>query len=129
MGYTLRNLKDVEDAAVAYGMSPDLEARFARKPLECEQLSLSYQRLAPDYRVPFGHKHAAQEEIYVLIGGSARAKLEDEVVELRPLDVLRVAPETMRGFEAGPEGAELLAFGAPGPEKNDAEMVQQWWVD
>ena len=123
------NLKDVEDAAPAYGMSPQMEARFARKPLECEQLSLSYQRLAPGYRVPFGHKHAGQEEIYVLLAGSARVKLEDEVVELRAFDALRVAPETMRGFEAGPEGAELLAFGAPGPDRNDAELVQGWWAD
>jgi uncharacterized cupin superfamily protein len=129
MGYTLKNLEEVEDAAVSYGMSPELEARFARRPLGCEQLSLSYQRLAPAYRIPFGHKHAAQEEIYVLIGGSARAKLEDEIVELRPLDVLRVSPDTMRGFEAGPEGAELLAFGAPGSDQNDAEIVQQWWSD
>ena len=77
--------------------------------------------------MPFGHKHAAQEEIYVLLDGSAHVKLEDEVVELGKLDALRVDPQTMRAFEAGSEGAEFLAFGAPGPDDNDAEMVQNWW--
>ena len=121
------NLNDVEDAAPKFGMAPDVEARFARRPLECEQLALSYQRLAPNARMPFGHKHAAQEEIYVLLDGSAHVKLEDEVVELGKLDALRVDPQTMRAFEAGSEGAEFLAFGAPGPDDNDAEMVQNWW--
>ena len=129
MGYTIKNLKDVEDAAPKFGMAPDVEARFARRPLECEQLAISYQRLAPNARMPFGHRHAAQEEIYVLLDGSARVKLEDEVVELSELDALRVDPRTMRAFEAGPEGAEFLAFGAPGSEKNDAEMTQNWWSD
>jgi|SRR5436305_7063562 len=127
MGYTQMNLNDVEDAAPKFGMAPDVEARFARRPLECEQLALSYQRLAPNARMPFGHKHAAQEEIYVLLDGSAHVKLEDEVVELGKLDALRVDPQTMRAFEAGSEGAEFLAFGAPGPDDNDAEMVQNWW--
>ena len=127
MGYTQMNLNDVEDAAPKFGMAPDVEARFARRPLECEQLALSYQRLAPNARMPFGHKHAAQEEIYVLLDGSAHVKLEDEVVELGKLDALRVDPQTMRAFEAGSEGAEFLAFGAPGHDDNDAEMVQNWW--
>src|SRR6266700_506919 len=127
MSYTLLNLKDVKDMAPEYGMPPEVEARFARKPLECEQLALSYQRLAPDMRLPFGHKHAGQEEIYVLLSGTARAKLEDEIVELRQWDALRVAPETMRSFEAGPEGAELLALGARTGDRNDAEMVAGWW--
>jgi quercetin dioxygenase-like cupin family protein len=129
MGYTLKNLKDVEDAAPKFGRAPDVEARFARRPLECEQLAISYQRLAPNARMPFGHKHAAQEEIYVVLDGSARVKLEDDVVELSKLDALRVDPQTMRAFEAGSEGAVFLAFGAPGSDQNDAEMVQQWWSD
>jgi quercetin dioxygenase-like cupin family protein len=129
MGYTLKNLKDVEDAAPKFGMAPDVEARFARRPLECEQLAISYQRLAPNARMPFGHKHAAQEEIYVVLDGSARVKLEDDVVELSKLDALRVDPQTMRAFEAGSEGAVFLALGAPGSDQNDAEMVQQWWSD
>ena len=129
MGYTRMNLKDVEDAAPKFGMAPDVEARFARRPLECEQLALSYQRLAPNARMPFGHKHAAQEEIYVLLEGSAHVKLGNEVVELDKLDALRVDPETMRAFEAGSEGAVFLAFGAPGSDQNDAEIAQGWWSD
>jgi uncharacterized cupin superfamily protein len=126
-GYTVVNLKEVEDQAPRFGVSPDLEARMARVALELENSGVSYQRLAPGFRVPFGHKHKRQEEIYVVLSGSLRAKLEDDVVELKPLDAVRVAKETMRGFEAGPEGAELLAIGAPNTGPGDAETVPGWW--
>lgn len=127
MGFTVRNLKDIEDAAPAFGLSPDLEARFARKPLESKQVAVSYQRLLPNVRIPFGHRHEQQEEIYVVIAGSARAKVDGETVELRQWDALRVDPETMRSIESGPHGVELLAVGGPIGEKNDAEIVNDWW--
>lgn len=59
----------------------------------------------------------------------ARLKLDDEVVELQPWDAVRVPPEMMHAFEAGPEGAELLAFGAPNTENQDAEVTPNWWKD
>jgi mannose-6-phosphate isomerase-like protein (cupin superfamily) len=127
--YTVKNLKELEDSAESFGLSPDLEARFATRELECEQTGLSYQRLAPDFRIPFGHSHKQQEELYVLLSGSARVKLDDEVVELKQWDVVRVPKDTVRAFEAGPEGAELLAFGAPHTGPGDADVTQQWWSD
>jgi mannose-6-phosphate isomerase-like protein (cupin superfamily) len=127
--YTIRNLKEVEDQAPKSGFAPNLEARFATVPLEFEQAGISYQRLAPGFRMPFGHKHKEQEEVYVLVSGSARVKLDDEVVELRQWDALRVPKETMRNFEAGPEGAEIIAFGAPHTGPGDAEMTPGWWTD
>jgi uncharacterized cupin superfamily protein len=126
-GYTVVNLREVEDQAPRFGLSPDLEARMARVALELEHSGVSYQRIAPGFRVPFGHKHKRQEEIYVLLSGSLRVKLDDEVVELKPLDAVRVPKDTMRGFEAGPEGAELLAIGAPNTGPGDAETVPGWW--
>lgn len=127
MGYTLRNVKKVDDSAPAFGMSPDVEARFARKALESRQVALSYQRLQPNVRMPFGHAHAAQEEIYVVLSGSGQAKLDDDIVELGPWDALRVDPETMRAIEAGADGIEFLAVGGPIGDGNDAEMVSDWW--
>jgi len=128
--FTIRNLKEVEDSAPKFGLSPELEARFARVPLECATTGISYQRLAPNFRIPFGHRHGAQEEVYVLVSGSGRIRLDDEVRDLRPWDAIRVAAGTMRGFEAGPDGAELLAFGAPTENGvNDAEMIPDWWSD
>ena len=106
------NLKDVEDAAPAYGMSPQMEARFARKPLECEQLSLSYQRLAPGYRVPFGHKHAGQEEVYVALRGSGTLEADGERYELSPEHIVRVGSSVKRKVTPGPDGLRLLALGA-----------------
>jgi quercetin dioxygenase-like cupin family protein len=129
--YTIVNLKDVEDAAPQFGFAPDLEARFATAPLELQKSGVSYQRLAPNFRMPWGHQHERQEELYVLLSGSARLKLDDEVVELKALDAVRVEPEIMRAFQAGPDGAEILAFGAPntGPPSADTEPVPNWWSD
>jgi mannose-6-phosphate isomerase-like protein (cupin superfamily) len=127
--YTITNLKQVDDAAEQFGLSPNIEARFARKALESTTVAVSYQRLAPGFRIPWGHRHANQEEIYVVLSGGGRMKLDDDVVEVGQWDAVRVTAETMRGFEAGPEGAELLAVGAPIAAENDVEMVQGWWSD
>jgi mannose-6-phosphate isomerase-like protein (cupin superfamily) len=126
--FTKLNLReDVEDIAPKHGMAPDVEARYARIPLELEQQGLSLFRLAPNFRLPFGHTHAEQEEVYVLVSGSARMKLGDEVVELRQWDAVRVPGETARGMEGGPDGAEILAVGAPNTENQDAEMLMDFW--
>jgi mannose-6-phosphate isomerase-like protein (cupin superfamily) len=128
--YTLVNLKtDVEDQAPKFGFAPNLESRFARRTLQLEKSGLSYYRVAPGYRIPFGHYHGEQEEVYLIVGGSARMKLDDEIVDLKQWDALRVPAEVTRGFEAGPDGAEIVAFGAPSTENQDAEMVQDWWND
>ena len=130
--HTIVNLKDVEDMAPRFGFAPDFEARFPSNELGLEKSALSYQRLAPGCRVPFGHRHKQQEEVYVILSGSGRVKLDDEVVDVREWDLVRVPSETMRAFEAGPDGAELLAFGAPrtgDSPREDAEMQPGWWSD
>ena len=129
MAYTKKNLvTDVENQAPAYGMPEELEARFGRSALGGETLGLSLMKLAPGFRVPFGHKHENQEEVYVVVRGSARVKVEDEIVELGELDAIRFDRNTMRGVEAGPDGVEYLAFGA-GDGPRDAELVQGWWSE
>jgi uncharacterized cupin superfamily protein len=125
--YTLVNLKEVEDQAPKFGLAPNIEFRMARVGLGLQNSGVSYQRLAPNFRMPFGHKHKRQEEVYIVVGGSVRIKLEDDVVELKPWDAVRVAKDTMRGFEAGPEGVELIAVGAPNTGPGDADTVQGWW--
>ena len=128
-GYTVQNLKNVEDQAPKFGLSPQLEARMARVPLELEQFGISYQRIAPGFRVPWGHTHNVQEEVYVVVSGSMLAKLDDEVVELKQWDAVRVPKETMRSFEGGPQGAEVIAVGAPNTGPGDAVVEQGWWSD
>jgi uncharacterized cupin superfamily protein len=125
--YTVKNLKQIENMAEQFGMSDGLEARFARGALELENFGLSYQRLEPNFRIPFGHKHGEQEEVYVVLSGSARLKLDDEIVELKQWDAVRVSGEVTRNFEGGPDGAEVLAIGAP--VAKDTEMLQEWWTD
>lgn len=130
--YTVVNLKQVEDRAPSFGFAPQMEARFATDALELSQSGAGYERFAANFRVPFGHSHKRQEEIYVVVSGSGRMKIEDEIVELRSFDALRVPPGTMRCFEAGPEGAEIVAFGAPHAGENrmqEADVVPGWWTD
>ncbi len=127
--YTIQNLKQVEDMAPKFGFAPNLESRFARKALGLEKSGLSYYRMAPNFRLPFGHTHSEQEEVYVVVAGTAHFKIEDEIVELGTWDALRVAATVSRGMEAGPDGAEILAFGAPNTDNKDTEMDQGFWPE
>ena len=114
-GYTLVNMKeDVDDQGPNLGLAPDFEARFARVPLEAELVGITYQRLAPNYRIPNGHKHKTQEEVYVLVSGSARVKVDDEIREMKPWDAVRVHKDAMRSFEAGPDGRGFHRRGLSG---------------
>ncbi len=129
-GYAVHNLKEVENQGVKFGLDEnDIQLRMAKDPLECENCGISYERLGPNWRVPFGHKHKEQEEVYVLVTGSARMKIEDEVIELKPWAAVRVAADTMRALEGGPEGAELVVIGAPRTGPGDGDIVQGWWTD
>jgi mannose-6-phosphate isomerase-like protein (cupin superfamily) len=123
--YAIVNVKELDNAAEEFGLAPDVEARFGRKALDAQKGGFSYQRLAPNFRQPFGHHHAAQEETYVVLSGSGRVKLDDEIVEVKQWDAIRVAPRTKRAFEGGPDGIEFLAFGAG--ESGDAEMHEDFW--
>jgi mannose-6-phosphate isomerase-like protein (cupin superfamily) len=131
--FTLRNLKeDLEDLGSNFNGAPGLEFRHASKALELERSGLAYQRIPPDYRFPIGHTHKEQEELYVVVRGSGRMKLDDEIVEVREWDVVRVPPGTWRGYEAGPDGLEILVFGAPNLGDNprdDVEGQRDWWAD
>src|SRR5439155_7268827 len=120
--YTIVNLREAEDMAPKFGMAPEVEARFPKRELGCRIGAVSLQGLAPNARQPFGHRHANQEELYVILNGGGRVKLDDDVVEVRQWDAIRIAAPTMRALEAGPEGMEYLAYGAPIGEENDAEM-------
>ncbi|HZT17529.1 MAG TPA: cupin domain-containing protein [Gaiellaceae bacterium] len=126
--YTHLNLKDdVENMSERFDLAPDLEARFGRNPLELQGGGFSYQRFAPSFRSPTAHRHAGQEEVYVVIGGSGRVKIEDEVRQLKEWDAVRVAPKVARAFEAGPDGLELIAIGFG--EGGDTEMLEDFWKE
>jgi len=125
--YTIRKLTELEDMAAKHGYSQMGESRFANSELETEQTGLSHQRLQPNVRQPFAHKHGSAEEVYIVLSGAGRVKLDDDVVEVSELDAIRVAPGVTRAFEAGGAGLELLVFG---PRRDgDAELVQGWWLD
>lgn len=122
--HAIRNLEELEDQARAHGVG-ELEARFARQPLGAEGVGLSLQRLAPDARLPFGHRHGVDEEIYVVTAGSGQVLIDGEVTDVRRWDAIRVAPSAVRAFAAGPDGLELLVFGTH--TEGDPEMMQVDW--
>jgi mannose-6-phosphate isomerase-like protein (cupin superfamily) len=126
--YTKKNLRDVENQAPNFNMPKELDARFARSDIEGETLGLTIFKLDPGFRIPFGHKHSAQEEVYVVVRGSGRVKVDDEIIELREWDAIRFDQDTMRNVEAGPDGIEYLAFSA-GNDSSDAEMTPGWWSE
>ncbi len=132
MPFTLTNIAELDDVGANFDGAPGLEFRLATKPLELEHSGLGHQRIPPGYRVPYGHTHRTQEEIYVVLAGSGRMKLDDEIVEIRQWDAVRVAPGTWRGYEAGPDGLELFVIGAPNlgdDPRGDVEGTRDWWTD
>jgi mannose-6-phosphate isomerase-like protein (cupin superfamily) len=129
-GYTVANLKEVDNQGVHFGLDEnDMQLRMARVPLDCSDCGVTYVRFGPNFRSPIGHRHKRQEEIYVLVNGSLRMKLGDDFVDLTPWTAVRVAPETMRGFESGPDGADMIAIGAPNTGPGDGDVTPGWWSD
>jgi quercetin dioxygenase-like cupin family protein len=126
--FAIKNLMEVEDSAGDRG-GGQVEARFARKHLDSEHLGVSYFRYAAGFRSPMGHRHREQEEAYVVVGGSGRILLDDEVLELRRWDVVRVSPEVVRAFEGGDDGLELIAIGSDRPEGGDGERAEPAWPE
>ncbi len=126
--HTKRNLREVDDAAVQGGFSETQEARFASGDLETEQTGLSHHVVKPGKRQAFGHRHEEVEEVYVVIRGSGRVKLDDEVLDVDVLDAIRVGPEVARAFEGGPDGLEVIAF-SPRRTDDRGEMLPDFWAD
>ena len=124
-GFTIENLGDVKDSAAEHGFGEFQESRFAHGALGASATGLSLHRIKPGKRQPFGHRHDQAEEVYVVLSGSGRIALGDEVRDLGPLDAVRIAPEVWRALEAGPDGLEVLAFGPR--HEGDGDIEQGFW--
>jgi mannose-6-phosphate isomerase-like protein (cupin superfamily) len=131
--FTRLNIRsELEDLGPRFDGAPGLEFRAATKPLGLERSALSYQRVPPGARFPYGHTHETQEEVYVVVRGGGRMKLDDEIVELAEWDAVRVPPGTWRGYEAGPDGLEILVVGAPNlgdDPREDVDGRRDWWAE
>lgn len=124
-GYTIENLGDVKDSAAEHGFGEFQESRFAHGALDAAATGLSLHRIKPGKRQPFGHRHDQAEEVYVVLSGSGRIALGDEVRDLGPLDAVRMAPGVWRALEAGPDGLEVLAFGPR--HEGDGDIERGFW--
>jgi mannose-6-phosphate isomerase-like protein (cupin superfamily) len=125
--YAIVNLLELEDSVA--GRAEGVEGRFGRKHLGSRDLGVSHFRYAPGVRTGNGHRHREQEEAYLVLTGAGKIRLDDEIRDIGPWDVIRVAPEVVRAFEAGPEGLEVIAIGGPKPEGGDGEMADTPWPD
>lgn len=127
-GFTIKNLlEDVPDSAAE--RMPGIEARFSRSHIDSEHIGLTYMRFDAGIRSPMAHSHREQEEVYLVAAGNSQARLDDEVLSLKTWDVVRVAPETVRAFEAGNEGMLLIAIGSDRPEGGDGVLDESPWPD
>ena len=125
--YAKKNLREVEDSAVKHGFSETQIARFAGGDLGCERIGLALEGVKPGRRQAFGHRHEEDEEVYVVLDGSGRMRLGEDLIEVGPLDAIRVAPGVWRSFEADAEGLEVLAFGTH--TKGDGEIDPGFWTE
>lgn len=125
--YTHMKLTDVKDSAPDFGFSDQGELRFGREAFDAEDTGFTYQRLNANVNPGFGHRHQKAEEVYVVLAGSGRLKLDDEIIEIGRLDAIRVAPAVTRCFASGPDGLEVLAFGPH--HDSDGEVFPQWWTE
>jgi quercetin dioxygenase-like cupin family protein len=127
VSYTLKNLRETEDSAPKFGFAELGEAHFPREELDAGSIGLSYQVLKPGKRSAFGHRHEDAEEVYVVLSGAGRMRLDEEIIEISQLDAIRVSPPVTRAFEAGSDGLSLLVFGPR--HEGDGEMLQDFWTD
>lgn len=132
--YTHKNLREVKDSAPDLGAAEWQESRFASFDFDSTGVGFTHHRFRPGKRQGFAHRHRQAEEFYVVLSGSGRLKLDEDIFEVEPLDAFRVSPEVLRAFEAGPDGLEVLAFGArvAGDHEaipSDGEIVSEWWTD
>lgn len=125
--YTKVNLKELENSAESFGLGDNLETRFARKAMGLEQFGFSWQKMQPGFRQPFGHVHSKQEEVYLVLEGGGRIKVEDEILDLKQFDAIRVPAGVTRALESGDAGMTIVAIG--GAASGDGEIIQNWWVD
>jgi mannose-6-phosphate isomerase-like protein (cupin superfamily) len=127
--YTHMKLTDVPDSAPHMGLGERQQSRFATGDLGTEHTGVTHHRFRAGTRQAIGHRHHHEgaEEVYVVLAGSGRMKLDDDIVELERLDAVRVPAAVTRAFEAGPEGLEVLAFGPR--HDGDGEVLPGWWSD
>jgi mannose-6-phosphate isomerase-like protein (cupin superfamily) len=128
MSYTIKNLRDTKDSAPEFGLSEVQEAHFPGRELGAESTGFAFHVIRPGRRQGFAHRHEEAEEVYVVLSGTGKIKLDEETVEIGPLDAIRVAPAVTRAFEAGSDGMELLAFGPR--HEGDGEIIREgFWAD
>ena len=123
--YTIKNLRDVEDQAPALGVDAAQEVRFP--DVGAERTGMALMAVRPGRRQAVAHRHDEAEEIYVILRGSGRIKLDDDVREVAPMDAIRIAPTVVRALEAGPDGIEYLAFGPRHDADGEVLPPEEFW--
>lgn len=124
--YTKKNVSELKDSAPEFGFDAVQEVRFPASDLNADETGFGHHLVKPGMRQGFGHKHDEAEEVYFVVSGSGRVRLDDETVELEKNDFLRVAPEVMRRFEAGDDGLEFISFGTR--HEGDGEIDPTFWA-
>jgi uncharacterized cupin superfamily protein len=95
------------------------------KQLGAESLGARLWRLVPG-QASTRHRHRDQEELYILLEGSGRVRVDGELLTLEPLDSLLVEPAASRQLFNDTETDQLwLVVGAPPEAANTLEMNEE----
>jgi uncharacterized cupin superfamily protein len=126
-----------DNAAVAYRLLRSADAFWRpsnqmsipntdlAKQLDAGTLGARLWRLAPG-QASTRHRHRSQEELYLLLEGSGRARVDDELLTLAPLDSLLVEPGSVRQLFNDTGADQLwLVVGAPPEAANTLEMSEE----
>ena len=99
------------------------------KQLEATTFGARMWRLAPG-QASTRHRHRRQDELYVVLSGTGRMRVADELLTLAPLSVVLVDAATVRQvFNDTAEEALWLVVGAPAEAANTLEMTAEQLAD
>ncbi len=108
MAYSVVDVHSLE------GEGPGGIVRKARRALGARPFGFNYFVFPPNQEGrEHDHGEQNQEEVYFVVKGSGRMRIDGEEVELRPGRLIRVDPDSTRMPTSGPDGLEFLTIGAP----------------
>jgi hypothetical protein len=96
----------------------------ARTALAAERTGVSFFRLLPGKRSPFTHRHTDAEEVYVILSGTGRVKLDDEVLGPQQQRLFQIDAFPVVALCQQPELEVLLAADQTSPSQRAVRVAR-----
>jgi uncharacterized cupin superfamily protein len=106
----------------------EFELRILRGVLGCEHVGVSYLRFGPGWRLTVGHRHpGGGEEVYVLVEGSARIKIEEQILHMHAPSAVRVRGDQFRAIRADSDMTAVLVAAGTIDDPSATEFAPNFW--